>query len=100
MSQIGIPMEILNKMTKRKPQPMPYGFDVSTEYQGKTYSGRYIVKNDLITVLYGGAQIKANLGGMSGYPEVLAAQLLSELVKKEVERREEEKQIQEQNKNG
>lgn len=72
---------------------MPYGTDVKTEHQGKTYSGRYIVEKDLITVMYGGAHVNANLGGMAGYPDVFAGQLLNELVLKDLALQEKERQI-------
>lgn len=75
---------------------MPYGSDVSVEHEGKTYSGRYLIEKDLITVMYGGANIKANLGGMATYPDVFAGQLLLELVLKELRIKEKEDQIKKQ----
>ncbi len=53
--------------------------EISIELNGKKFTGRYIVKNHIITVISGFGERSTQVGGSS--PENLARIILGELVK-------------------
>ena len=53
---------------------------VSVTIDGKAYRGTYYVEHRGITVIYGGRQKAALLGGHAGDPKSLAQTLLTEMV--------------------
>ncbi|MBI1282545.1 MAG: hypothetical protein GC179_30745 [Anaerolineaceae bacterium] len=56
---------------------------VTCDYNGKEYTGEYIIEGGMVKVFYKGKKNPAQIGGHRGYEKVLARRLLGELVRAE-----------------
>ncbi len=70
-------------MVAREERAMPR---IEVEIDGKTYTGSYEIRGEMIEVSHGGRTKKTQLGGYVRHPELLARSMIRVLVQEEQQR--------------